>query len=189
MGNMPNARSTLSDSKHLLSPKQIAVLRLVYCNLTSKEIGRQKGVSSYAVDALIERAMQRLGAANRMEAARWVMQHIPGPYERFVYEVQPVAGWGLPAASIELSDQSSEPEEAGVAEAIAAYTPPNWESEERTRQRDWRDPGTIGPRMRMALIPAAAFLTLAITFTLLAAGMAASDWANRNLAPHQQANR
>jgi hypothetical protein len=41
----------------------------------------------------------------------------------------------------------------------------------------------------MALIPAAAFLTLAITFTLLAAAMAASDWANRNLAPYQQANR
>lgn len=186
---MLTASSTSSGAKPLLSPKQIAVLRLVQCNLTSKEIGLRRGVTSYAVDALIERAMQQLGVSSRMEAARWVMQHVPGPYERFVYEAQPVAGWSLPAASIEPSDRSSEPEDAGVAEAIAAYTPPDWASKEGPRQRDWRDPGTIGPRMRLALIPAAAFLTLAIAFTLLAAGMAASDWANRNLAPHQQANR
>lgn len=186
---MLNARSTPADSKQLLSAKQIAVLRLVYCNLTSKEIGRKRGVSSYAVDALAERAMQQLGVASRMEAARWVMQNIPGPYERFVYEAQPVAGWGPPTATSASSDRPSLPDEAGVAEAIAAYTPPNWAIEERPRQRDWRDPGTIGPRMRLALIPAAAFLTLAIAFTLLAAGMAASDWANRNLAPYQQANR
>ena len=180
--------STSSMQKPQLSPKQIAVLRLVQCQLTSKEIALRRGGSSYAVDALIERAMQQLGVASRMEAARWVMQNVPGPYERFVYEAQPVAGWSLPAASIEPSDQSSEPEEAGVAEAIAVYTPPNWASAERTRQGDWRDPGTISPRMRLALIPAAAFFTLAIAFTLLAAGLAASDWANRNLAPYQQVN-
>lgn len=185
---MLTASSTPSGPR-LLSSKQIAVLRLVQCNLTSKEIGRRRGVSSYAVDALIARAMQQLGVASRMEAARWVMQNVPGPYERFVYEAQPVAGWSLPAASIEPSDQTSEPEETGVAEALAVYAPPIWASAEEPRRIDWREPGTIGPKMRLALIPAAAFFTLAIAFTLLSAGVAASEWLNRNLAPYQQANR
>lgn len=185
---MVNAQTGPTPTKALLSAKQVAVLRLVQCNLTSKEIGRHRGVSSYAVDALIERAMQQLGVGTRMEAARWVMRNVPGPYERFVYESQPIVGWGPLAAPTEALVQTSVAEEVGVAEAIALYAPPTWDSSEVPQRRDWWSPDSIGPVVRLALIPATAFFTLAIAFTLLAAGLAASDWVTRNLPSNHQAN-
>ena len=68
----------------VLTQKQATTLRLAYCHLTSKEIARLRGVTRFAIDAQIERAMQQLGVATRIDAARWAMQHIPGPYERII---------------------------------------------------------------------------------------------------------
>ena len=53
-----------------LSPQQAACLRLVGELRTSKQIADILGISSHTVDTHLSNAVRRLGAANRMEAAR-----------------------------------------------------------------------------------------------------------------------
>jgi DNA-binding CsgD family transcriptional regulator len=53
-----------------LSPQQVACLRLVGELRTSKQIADILGISSHTVDTHLSNAVRRLGAANRMEAAR-----------------------------------------------------------------------------------------------------------------------
>lgn len=53
-----------------LSRQQVACLRLVGELRTSKQIADILGISSHTVDTHLSNAVRRLGAANRMEAAR-----------------------------------------------------------------------------------------------------------------------
>lgn len=52
-----------------LTPKQRQVLDLLIEHKTSKEIARQLGISPHTVDQRIQFAKEKLGAANRNEAA------------------------------------------------------------------------------------------------------------------------
>ncbi len=55
-----------------LSERQVQTLTLVAKGLTSKEIGRELGVSPSTVDNHIRAAIDRLGARNRQHAARMI---------------------------------------------------------------------------------------------------------------------
>ena len=53
-----------------LSPRERECLRLVARNFSSKEIGRELGISNHTVDDHLKHAISLLGVASRFEAAR-----------------------------------------------------------------------------------------------------------------------
>jgi DNA-binding CsgD family transcriptional regulator len=53
-----------------LTPGQRDCLRLVREGMTSKQIGRELGISPFTVDQRLKRACDTLGATSRVEAAR-----------------------------------------------------------------------------------------------------------------------
>jgi len=168
-----------------LSEKQRASLRLTYLHQTSKEIAKLAGVTPFAIDAQIERAKQRLGVSTRIEAAELVMRHSPGPYEQLIYESPPVAlAIGLDPQTV-LPDDTARQDEVEVAEQRSVYTPPSNDLSERIDRRPWGRPDDLSPFTRAWLIPAAAFLILAIVFTLLTVGEQASQWASKVLPAYQ----
>lgn len=74
-----------------LTDKQRTCLRMVFMHRSSKEIARELGVGSAAVDQRIKTAMRVLGAENRVEAARMLVSYEGGdPYQRLVYETSEV---------------------------------------------------------------------------------------------------
>ena len=70
-----------SETPASLSGRQIEVLKLVATGKTSKQIGRELGISPSTVDNHIRAAADRLGATSRQEAARMAGIEIPSPYE------------------------------------------------------------------------------------------------------------
>lgn len=74
------------DPLEKLTDPQRDVLRLVWRGYDSKEIGRQLGVSHYAINRRIERAVQILGARHRREAARLLAEHEGATCERIACE-------------------------------------------------------------------------------------------------------
>lgn len=168
-----------------LSEKQLASLRLTYLHKTSKEIAKLAGVTPYAIDAQIERARQRLGVATRIEAAELVMRHAPGPYEQLIYgspHVAPATGSDAQTAP---PDDPARQDEIEVAEQRSIYVPPASDLTGRIDRRLWGRPDDLNPLTRALLIPATAFLFLAIVFILLTVGEQASRWANRALPAYQ----
>lgn len=63
-------------AQHCLSERQIQSLLLVAKGMTSKEIGRELGISPSTVDNHISAAIDRLGARNRVDAARMIVPSI-----------------------------------------------------------------------------------------------------------------
>jgi len=59
----------------LLTRRERECLRLVYEHLSSKQIGRQLGISKHTVDTHVDKARQRLGAQDRYDAARRMAAH------------------------------------------------------------------------------------------------------------------
>jgi len=93
-----------------LSPQQVACLRLVGELRTSKQIADILGISSHTVDTHLSNAVRRLGAANRMEAARLLAEataKVPvpapppasagAPPQRLTGQSPPVAATPTPA--------------------------------------------------------------------------------------------
>lgn len=77
----------MARSSNELSAEQKECLRLVLLHYDSKQIARQVGVSPHTVNKRIEAAMRRLGASDRVSAARMFAEMEHGAdYERFVYE-------------------------------------------------------------------------------------------------------
>ncbi len=70
-----------------LTEGQIDCLRLVGQNYTSKEIARQLGISSFAVDQRLTIARRKLCATSRSDAARRFSE-MAKVYEPFVYDPQ-----------------------------------------------------------------------------------------------------
>jgi DNA-binding CsgD family transcriptional regulator len=168
-----------------LSEKQLTSLRLTYLHQTSKEIAKHAGVTPYAIDAQIERAKQRLGVSTRIEAAELVMRHSPGPYEQLIYGSPPVAPVvGLDPQTVSPDDPARQ-DEVEIAEQRSVYAPPSSNLTERITRRSWGRPDDLSPFTRAWLIPAAAFLILAIVFTLLTVGEQASQWASKVLPAYQ----
>lgn len=174
---MPNPVKPLP----LLTATQVATLRLVYCGLTSKQIARRLGTSHYTIDERTRRSVHRLGLSDRGEAARWAMAHVPGPYERLVYELLAIAPRRPSAATLAMSNDATIGLAEGVAETQAVYFPPSERLVAETRHWNWGNPDDLSPIKRAGLILVFAFLILAIVFTLLAMGEKASDWASQNL--------
>jgi DNA-binding CsgD family transcriptional regulator len=98
-----------------LSPQQAACLRLVGELRTSKQIAEILGISSHTVDTHLSNAVRKLGAANRMEAARLLGDAAPAPPpappERLTGQSPPVAAATLRA--IDLAGQHDGVEPAG----------------------------------------------------------------------------
>ncbi len=69
---MDEASPSKSSPHDNLSERQVQTLTLVAEGLTSKEIGRELGVSPSTVDNHIRAAIDRLGAKNRQQAARMI---------------------------------------------------------------------------------------------------------------------
>lgn len=70
-----------------LSRRQIQCLELVGEGLTSKEIGRAVGLSPSTVDNHISTAVDRLGARNRIDAVRFLLEQTnSGDDERSLIE-------------------------------------------------------------------------------------------------------
>jgi DNA-binding CsgD family transcriptional regulator len=68
---MNNPQATLA----ILTEKQKECLRLVRNDYSSKEIGRQLGISQYAVDQRLRTATRQLKAPSRFAAARILREH------------------------------------------------------------------------------------------------------------------
>lgn len=75
----------------LLSAAQIETLRHVYEHKNSKQIARLMNVSPHTVDERVRRALKKLNASNRIEAARilavnGVFDHVT-PYQPLTYQL------------------------------------------------------------------------------------------------------
>lgn len=182
---MPKSR--LVQGRPPLTAIQIATLRFVYCGLSSKQIARLLGTSPHSIDARAARATKNLGLQERGDAARWVMANVPGPYERLIYELMAVAP-RLPSVATPMPDEPAMSEGHGVAEMPAAYFPPSTRLPGTVHFWSWGNPDDVSPLTRAWLIPAFAFLILAIVFTLLAMGERASEWADENLPSYRVTN-
>lgn len=60
-----------------LSDGQMECLQLIGQNLTSKEIAARLGISPHTVDKRVKKALRKLGAPDRRQAARLVQQKQP----------------------------------------------------------------------------------------------------------------
>ena len=69
------AASVLDEAPPRLSARQLHVLRLLAHGDTTKEIARLLRISADAVDHLVERAAQRMGASHRAQAMVLAMRH------------------------------------------------------------------------------------------------------------------
>lgn len=81
-----------------LSPQQVACLRLVAELRTSKQISERLGISSHTVDTHLSNAVRKLGAANRLDAARLLVEASFAPPERLTDQSPPVANENACAA-------------------------------------------------------------------------------------------
>jgi DNA-binding NarL/FixJ family response regulator len=61
--------------KPQLTPREADVLRLVRLGLANKQIGRRLGISERTVKAHLTSAFQRIGVADRTQAALWAERH------------------------------------------------------------------------------------------------------------------
>ncbi len=61
-----------------LSPREAQVLRLVVEGLLNKQIAARLGITERTVKAHLTSAYQRIGVADRTQAALWVQRHDPG---------------------------------------------------------------------------------------------------------------
>ena len=81
-----------------LTEKQRDCLRMVYMHRSSKEIARELGIGSDAVDQRLKTAMRTLGVESRVEAARILAMHEGSePYQRLVYQSSDVVPPPIPA--------------------------------------------------------------------------------------------
>lgn len=80
-----------------LTEKQRVCLRMVYMHRSSKEIARELGIGSDAVDQRLKTAMRTLGVESRVDAACILARHEGAePYQRLVYQSSDVAPSPVP---------------------------------------------------------------------------------------------
>ena len=79
------ARPPRTDRVAQLSEGQRDCLRLVYKHMTSKDIARILNVSPHTVDMRLRTAMKTLAVANRIEAARMLVQSEGEAYQALIY--------------------------------------------------------------------------------------------------------
>ena len=165
-----------------LTDKQRECLRLVFMHRSSKEIARELGVGSDAVDQRIKTAMRTLGVESRTEAARLLAQHEGmGPYQRLVYQRPDVAPDPVPPS---FDPQANE----GERTAEEAYGTAVREEQAMFQTMQWRPAralpfplpvegerrNDLGPLQRLAWIVGIAIGT-AIGFGAFLTGLQALD--------------
>jgi DNA-binding NarL/FixJ family response regulator len=65
-----------ADVEHVeLSPREVEVLRLVVDGLVNKQIARRLGITERTVKAHLTSVFQRIGVADRTQAALWAQRH------------------------------------------------------------------------------------------------------------------
>lgn len=113
-----------------LTEKQRECLRLVFMHRSSKEIARELGVGSDAVDQRLKTAMRVLGVESRTEAARLLAQHEGlGPYQRLVYQSPDVVPNAVPpsfAATATEGAGADEPYVSAVREEQVSFETLQW---------------------------------------------------------------
>lgn len=89
----------LSHPVESLSDNQKVCLRLVAQNMTSKEVAQRTGLSFHTVDTYLKGALVKLGASNRRDAARMLLE----------YEQSQKSGYPPPAVDLvpETGDQGT----------------------------------------------------------------------------------
>jgi DNA-binding CsgD family transcriptional regulator len=88
----------MDDRFDRLTEKQRACLRMVFAHHSSKEIARELGIGSDAVDQRIKTAMRTLGVESRVEAARLLAAYEgTATYQRPVYQSSDVVPEPFPA--------------------------------------------------------------------------------------------
>jgi DNA-binding NarL/FixJ family response regulator len=70
------ARSEAARTAHRLSVRETEVLALVRSGLANKQIGRRLGISERTVKAHLTSTFQRIGVADRTQAALWAERHL-----------------------------------------------------------------------------------------------------------------
>ncbi len=78
----PKAARALLESRRVRDPaldltdREVEVLRLVHSGLSNKQIARKLGISERTVKAHLTRVFQRLGVADRTQAALWASRNL-----------------------------------------------------------------------------------------------------------------
>ncbi len=127
----------------LLTEGQRDCLRLVYQHMTSKDIARLLGVSPHTVDMRLRTAMRTLQVANRIEAARLLVQEEAGG------EVMPDAYQPLIYQPSELAPPTGSPNLGGPASGGSADIDPS----RFTLSPDVGPPASGPPRLAGASMP------------------------------------
>jgi DNA-binding NarL/FixJ family response regulator len=65
-----------ADTSTALTDREVEVLRLVQAGLSNKQIGRKLGIRERTVKAHLTRIFQRLGVADRTQAALWASRNL-----------------------------------------------------------------------------------------------------------------
>lgn len=116
-----------------LTARQRDCLRLVLHHMQSKEIGRELGISPMTVDNHFRSAIQTLGVANRLEAARLLDSYERnGPSQRLTSQPRPIAS--PPETPIMRSPASVGDGQGGVVSALR---------EDQVPYRTYREAGLI----------------------------------------------
>jgi DNA-binding CsgD family transcriptional regulator len=116
-----------------LTEKQRICLRLVYMHRSSKEIARELGIGSDAVDQRLKTAMRTLGVESRVEASRLLAAHEGvQPYQRLVYQSPDVVSPGIPSMFASATGEGvrtgTKAGGAAVREEQASFETLGWQS-------------------------------------------------------------
>ena len=111
-----------------LTLAQKACLRLVFLHFSSKDIGRELGISPHTVDNHVKSALVRIGAKNRFDAARRLVESEGSPERRTLASQSNVISDPAPPVEYRVHNDSLEREgfgdtRDGAKEMRIAYDP------------------------------------------------------------------
>ena len=153
-----------------LSDYQRDCLRRTFRHQTSKEIARDLGKSKFAIDQAIERAVRRLGASSRIDAARALADH-EGASDRMTGDPVHLAAPPLSAPSRPTAVGTTGGPIVEAARHLSGQPPVNRSTSFRLPLRRHGDDGndlSIGSRLAWLIILP---LAMAIAFGMLANGL------------------
>lgn len=133
-----------------LTERQRQALRMVARGHDSKTIGPQFGKSHHTIHKDLEHAKTALGARDRFEAARWLVDFEGQHYEGFVYEPRPLPPFekpgklvlseamGASASGSSIAEERAQFAFDGIGDTISAAARPEAEVRIRNRLRPWQ---------------------------------------------------
>jgi DNA-binding CsgD family transcriptional regulator len=166
-----------------LTEQQRACLRLVYVNMTSKEIAPHLGIEPNSVDQHIKAAMRTLGVGDRRSAARLLADYEGRPsiqslvYQPSAYQPSAIATEPDPARLAPWSEGEAE-RPGGPSGEVPGPAEPDFPSPAAARARwprlplpIWGDrPDDLSVAQRLGWV-LALMLVIALTFGVFLAGL------------------